>query len=95
MPEGGADPMGRDSVTAAGMRMLDEARALRRAFPDAAALRGVTVSPLAAAPAGGEALGAALRYLWDEMVLVRDGKAGTLAVLDDEIAHAERLLAGL
>ena len=38
---------------------------------------------------------AALRYLRAEMVLVRDGRAGTLTVLDDEIAHAEELLLSL
>jgi hypothetical protein len=84
-------PMTRETILAAGRRMLAEARALRLAFPTPAALRATPLTPLAAAP-GHEALRAALGYLWDEMVLVRDGKAGDLGVLDDEVAHAEGLL---
>lgn len=77
-------------------RILVEARAIRAAFPDAEAMRDLTVSPLPPAPpAGGAALWAALRHLRDEMLLVRAGKAEGPIVLDDEIACVERLLSGL
>lgn len=79
-----------------GGRMLGEARALRAAFPDAGAMGALPVSTLppaaAGEAAGATALRAALGYLRDEMLLVRAGKAGSLTVLDDEIAHAESLL---
>jgi hypothetical protein len=75
---------------------LAQARALRAAFPDPAAMAQVAVGDGWPKPPGGDGLSgvwAALRYLRDEMVLVRDGRAGTLAVLDDEIAHVEHQLA--
>ena len=75
-------------------RILAEARAIRAAFPDTQAMQGVTISPLPPEPTGGAALRAALRYLRDEMVLVRAGKADDLVVLDDEIAGVEHLLTG-
>jgi len=86
--------LSRDEARRSGSGMLADARALRAAFPDEAALRGVEIGP---APTGGEPpeLAAAMKYLWDEMGLVRAGRAGTLAVLDDEIAHVESLLARL
>jgi hypothetical protein len=73
--------------------MLSEARALRAAFPDGAAMRGLPVSPLppGQGPEASE-FRTALGYLRDEMLLVRAGKADDLGVLDDEIAHVERLL---
>lgn len=73
-------------------QLLGEAGALRAAFPDPSALRAVAVSHVP--PDGGDALLAALGYLRDEMLLVRDGTAGTLAVLDDEASHVRRVLAG-
>jgi hypothetical protein len=91
--------MDRDEMRTTGARMLNEARALRAAFPDADAMRELPVSAVpAASPADSEdatAYRAALGYLRDEMLLVRDGKAHDLTVLDDEIAYAESLLRGL
>lgn len=83
-----------DEVRRMGSGMLADARAIRAVYPDEAAMRGVDIGP---APAGGEppTLAAAMKYLWDEMGLVRAGRAGTLAVLDDEIANVESLLARL
>jgi hypothetical protein len=79
-----------------GERILDEARALRAAFPDADAMRALPVSALPPkAPDEDEevtAIRAALGYLRDEMLLVRAGKADSLTVLDDEIAHTESLM---
>ncbi|WP_439626139.1 hypothetical protein [Gemmata sp.] len=86
--------MGRDEM--GGKRLLREARALRDAFPDADALRGLPVSAVPAGTAPEDAVPcrcrAALRCLRDEMLLVRSGAAGTLVVLDDEMARVERLL---
>lgn len=77
-------------------RILAEARALRAAFPDADAMREVRVSDLPAAPPGSDegapSCRAALSYLYDEMLVVRAGKAADLTVLDDEMANVERLL---
>jgi hypothetical protein len=76
-------------------RMLNEARALRAAYPDAEAMRALPVGALPAESPGGDAasaLRAALGYLRDEMLLVRAGRAGNLIVLDDEIACVEGLL---
>jgi hypothetical protein len=84
--------MDRDAMTVAGRHLLGEARALRAAFPDGAAMKGVTISP-SADGVGFETLRAAMGYLRDEMVRVRDGKSDALSVLDDEIAHTESLLA--
>jgi hypothetical protein len=79
-----------------GMRMLREARALRAAFPDANAMGDLPVSALPPeSPNEGDEVieyRTALRYLRDEMLLVRAGKADDLTVLDDEIACVERLL---
>jgi hypothetical protein len=76
--------------------MLGEARALRAAFPDAGAMSGLPVSDLPPRDPDENVwvaeCRAALIYLRDEMILVRAGKTGTLAVLDDEIACVERLL---
>ena len=81
------------------MRMLDEARALRAAFPDARALRGLPVSDIPAAAddesESATACRGALGYLRDEMLLVRAGEARDLTVLDDEVACAERAMARL
>jgi hypothetical protein len=79
-----------------GVRMLDEARALRAAFPDVGAMCRLTVSAVPPGTsnedAAASALRAALGYLRDEMLLVRAGRIGDLTVLDDEIAHTEGLL---
>jgi hypothetical protein len=90
--------MGRTELRAAGEELLGQARALRAAFPDVAAMGALPVATLpaglpAADPAAG--LRAALGYLRDEMLLVRSGGADDLVVLDDEIAHAEGLFRGL
>lgn len=80
-----------DDIGIVGARLVAEARALRAAYPDAAAMRALGVSDVSPVPAG--RVGAALRHLRDEMLLVRSGQAGTAAVLDDELALAERALA--
>jgi hypothetical protein len=82
-------------LRAAGESLLRQARAVRAGFPDAAAMWGIEVCDIPTGPLGDEAAGrlrAALMYLRDETVLVRGGGAGCLTVLDDEIAHAERVL---
>lgn len=87
--------MDRSELRARRRRLLEEARALRAAFPDAVAMRELSVSAAQPGPFGDEgAACAALRYLRDEL-LVRAGGTDTLAVLDDEIAHAECLLTNL
>jgi hypothetical protein len=70
-------------------QLLDQARALKAAFPG-----GVAGVPVADLPDGGgyPDLMSALRHLRDEMLLVRAGKVTDLTVLDDEIACVERLL---
>jgi hypothetical protein len=79
-----------------GSRLLTEARALRASFPDVDAMREVRVGDLPEAQAGdgqdAPDSPAALRYLRDEMLAVRAGRASDLTVLDDEIAGVERLL---
>ena len=89
--------MDRSELRALGHRLLEEAQALRAAFPDAVAMRELTVSAAPAGPFGDDetTFAAALGYLRDEMMLVRAGGTDTLAVLDDEIAHAESLLTSL
>jgi hypothetical protein len=67
-------------------QLLAQARALREAYPGGSDL------PVADLPDGDPELVAALRYLRDEMLLARDGRAGSLAVLDDEAAHVRRVL---
>jgi hypothetical protein len=81
-------------MTTAGRQLLTEARSLRASFPDPVAVGSVAISPL---PDGAEypALAAAMKHLRDEMLLVRAGQAGTIGVLDDEIAIVESLLARL
>jgi hypothetical protein len=76
-------------------RLLDEARALRAAFPNVEAMRRLPVSSLSPV-ANVEDVTAAeylagLRYLRDEMLVVQAGRATDLTVLDDEIACVERL----
>jgi hypothetical protein len=85
----------RDMILVAGRQLLDEAEALRVAFPDVAALKALPVGPRVGAGEGYGPLRAALGYLHDEMLVVQGGTAGTLAVLDDEMAHVEDLLARL
>jgi len=81
------------------VRLLEQARAIRAAFGDPGVLCEISVGPRPVAPASGEDaarnLHAALGYLWEEMVLIRDGKTATLVVLNDEIAHTEWLMARL
>jgi hypothetical protein len=86
--------MSQSEMRAMGIRLLNEARALRSAFPDTDAMREMPVSDLPPDSAGEAAseYRTALRYLHDEMLLVRSGKADSLTVLDDEIACVERLL---
>lgn len=92
--ESGGCPMERDAMMIAGRRMLAEARSLRAAFPDAAAMWGMVIS---APPTSSNypALVSALGFLRDEMLLVQDGKAPTLGVMDDEMANVESLLSRL
>ncbi len=89
--------MGRNELRVAGERLLAEARAVRAAYPDGAAMRRVPASGVGPTgdDEGSEALRAAMRYLRDEMAVVRDGRAGTLAVLDDEVANVERRMRDL
>jgi hypothetical protein len=79
--------------------MLNQARAIRAAYPDVGAMRELPVGDPPPESTGETeweaALRAALGYLRDEMLLVRAGKANDLTVLNDEIAGVERLLAGL
>ena len=88
--------MHRNEMRTMGIRMLNEARALRAAFPDASAMQELPVSPALPESPGEDkgvvACRAALGYLRDEMLLVRAGKADSLTVLDDEIAYAESLV---
>lgn len=77
-------------------RMVEQARALREAFPDVDVMSGLPVGPLPDAAldesAAASEYRAALRYLRDEMYVVQAGKAADLTVLDDEIAYTESLL---
>lgn len=88
--------MDRNELRALGKRLLGEARALQAVFPNESALRAVTLSVFNLEPFDGDEVadtfGAALRYLRDEMILVRDGKADTLTVLTDEMNNTESLL---
>ena len=90
--------MDRSELRTLGRRLLEEARALWAAFPDAGAMRELAVDEAQPGPFGddeGAAACAALGYLRDEMLLVRAGGTDTLTVLDDEIAHAECLVTNL
>jgi hypothetical protein len=85
----------RDEARSLGSCLLTEARALRAAFPDAAAMGVLTVTSVPAAGVAAEGPSdclAALVYLRDEMLVVRAGKAADLTVLDDEMANLERHL---
>jgi hypothetical protein len=91
--------MSRDDVRAAGERLLAAARSVRAAFPDVGAMRRVAIGDrpdcsVGEAPEAARCR-AALGFLWDELALVRAGKADTRTVLDDEMTHAAGLLAGL
>jgi hypothetical protein len=79
-------------MRAACERLLAQARAVRAGYPNETAMRAVEVTPL---PAGTDQpdLRSAMQYLWQEIELLRDGKAGSVGVLDDEIAHVEAVLA--
>jgi hypothetical protein len=76
-------------------RLLAQSRAIRAAFPDAAGMRDLPVDPPPLVGDGRPGLSAAVRYLWDEVQLVRDGKAGGVVVLDDEMANVEALFSQL
>jgi hypothetical protein len=76
----------------AASRLLAEARAVRAAFPEVDAMREVRVSDLPGDGQEAPDCPAALRYLRDEMLVVRAGQASDLTVLDDEIAGVECLL---
>lgn len=81
-------------MLAAGQQLLDHARAVRAAYPDAAAMQALAVTPLPTGT-GWPDLRAAMRYLWQELALVQAGGSGGVGVLDDEIANVERLLSAL
>ena len=84
--------MGADAMRAACERLLAQARAVRAGYPDDAVMRAVEVTPLPT-ETGWPDLRSAMRCLWQEMALMRDGTAGGVWVLDDEIAHVETVLA--
>ncbi|MBN9118107.1 MAG: hypothetical protein J0I06_02910 [Planctomycetes bacterium] len=86
--------MSRNELRAAGLRLLADARALRAAFPAVAAMRTVSLGEVGSVPLDRNLaeFHAAMRHLQAEMVVVRDGRADSLAVLDDEIANVVRLL---
>ena len=88
--------MGSNEVRSAAERLLEQAQALRAAFPDTEVMRSLPVAE-AVADAPGEAspVVAAMRCLRAEMLLVRDGRAYSLLVLDDEVACVRRALARL
>lgn len=89
--------MSRTELRAEGERLLGEARALRAAYPDGTRTVEIRLPHVDPFPddAAAEEVREALNYLGDEMALVRDGRAGGLWVLDDEIAYTEHVLAGL
>jgi hypothetical protein len=66
-------------VTEIAIKLLNEARALQASYPNLAAMQRVAISDL---PVGSDPL----RSLWNEMLLVQAGEAGTLTVLEDEMA---------
>ena len=87
--------MGVGELRAAGERLLAEARAVRAAFPDAAAMRQVPAGEDAADGSGGgegTEFRAAVGYLCAEIAVVCAGKAADLTVLDDEMANVERAM---
>jgi hypothetical protein len=67
-------------------QLLREARALQAAFPDVEAMQSVTIS---------DQPDKATRFLRDEMLFVQSGKAGTLTVLEDEMAALEDEMAAI
>ena len=85
--------MSPEELQEVGRRLLAEALELRAAFPDVGAMAAIPVSDIPASGNVKDGSSAALRYLLDEMVAVRAGRAKDLTVLDDEIAGAQRLLA--
>lgn len=87
--------MDQHEARAMGERILNEARAPRAAFPNAATLRHLPVSGLPITFGVSPPLLAALRCLRDEVLLVRAGKAVDLTVLNDVIACIECFLPGL
>lgn len=78
--------------------LLTHARGVRAAATDGRATAAWDGAPLPGGPFPSAAcrdLRAAMGYLTDELRLVAAGRAGTLAVLDDEIAHTEAVLGSL
>lgn len=88
--------MDRSELRSLGKRLLKEARAIRGAYPDADTMRESPLSDVPTASFGDDhgaaTFWAALGYLRAEMALVRNGKAGTLTVLEDEIANVESMV---
>lgn len=86
--------MNQTELRALAVQMLGEARALHTAFPDVVTMRELPISvvPQEEPCSGGRTGCAALRYLRDEMLLVRAGLATELTVLNDEITCVEALL---
>lgn len=82
----------------AGCRLLGQAAAVRRAFPDRGAMARVAIDRRAWAAAGemgGPAVAAALGCLLAEVLVVQGGGTDTLAVLDDEAENAARAIGRL
>jgi len=89
-------PPSREELRAAGVRLLRTAAAVRSGFPDVAAMGRVELGGRPFVPTAGDPglarLWTALAFLWDEVDAVRSGRAGTLAVLDDEVVYVAGLL---
>jgi hypothetical protein len=81
-------------VLSTALRILDEAEALRAAFPDVTAMLALPISVLPPEPHAEKSIRTALGYLRDEMLLVRAGRVEELTVLDDEIACVRKLVRG-
>lgn len=85
-----------DELEVVAARLMGEAWLLRLAC--AAGGAALTAIPICYVPpdpaverATARRLRAALRHLRDEMVLVQSGRAGTLCVLEDEMARVGRM----
>ncbi len=90
--------MDRVELLNAAAGLLRAADAVRAAWPDPAAMSRLPAGdtpPAGPADGASAALITALGYVRDELAVVRGGRADTLAVLDDEVANARRLLAAL
>ena len=91
--------MSLSGVDVLGNRLLKEAKAVQAAYPDSVAMQDVLLGERPDAQAGDTVDAARCRavlgFVWDEATRVRDGKAQTLELLNDEIAYAEWLLSRL